>query len=102
MGVDKKFFFDYDQESPHHKETEKADQQSHKTWKKHMDLWKEALRTNTRFACGQAFTLNFIGGMLGREYYVPCTMEILQTLVICNGQSSLPWLVPVPKQFHGR
>eukprot|EP00928_Gymnodinium_smaydae_P054890 TRINITY_DN38589_c0_g1_i1.p1 TRINITY_DN38589_c0_g1~~TRINITY_DN38589_c0_g1_i1.p1 ORF type:complete len:1064 (+),score=149.37 TRINITY_DN38589_c0_g1_i1:200-3391(+) len=56
-----------------------------------------------QFACGQCFSLSFLGEMLGREYYVPSTMEVLQALVMParRGQTSFPWLVPVPTDFLG-
>eukprot|EP00747_Dinoflagellata_sp_TGD_P104025 gnl/TRDRNA2_/TRDRNA2_169145_c1_seq1.p1 gnl/TRDRNA2_/TRDRNA2_169145_c1~~gnl/TRDRNA2_/TRDRNA2_169145_c1_seq1.p1 ORF type:complete len:230 (+),score=24.14 gnl/TRDRNA2_/TRDRNA2_169145_c1_seq1:2-691(+) len=42
--------------------------------------------------------------MMGREYYVPSTMELLEALVmpLRRGQSSMPWLVPLPTEFRGR
>jgi len=57
-----------------------------------------------QFACGQVFSLSFLGEMLGREYYVPSTMELLQALVMParRGQSSFPWLVDIPEDFWGR
>jgi hypothetical protein len=78
---------------------EVSNDSSNRTWKKHMGLWKESTRLNTRFACGQLFTLNFIGRMLGRDYYVPSSMEIIMNLVTCANQTSFPWLVPVPEEF---
>jgi len=75
---------------------------ANRTWKKHMGLWQDAVRLNTRFACGQLFTLNFVGRMMGREYYVPATIEVVLTLTTCRGQSSFPWLVPVPEEFDDK
>lgn len=72
------------------------------TWKKQMNLWKDSVRVQTRFACGQLFTLNFMGAMLGRQYYVPSTLEVVSSLITCSGQLSLPWLVPTPKEFAGK
>jgi hypothetical protein len=70
-----------------------------RTWKKHMDLWRESLRLKSRFACGQLFTWNFVGAMLARDYYVESTIEVIMTLVNCDSQKSLPWLLPVPPEF---
>eukprot|EP00747_Dinoflagellata_sp_TGD_P088427 gnl/TRDRNA2_/TRDRNA2_163997_c1_seq1.p1 gnl/TRDRNA2_/TRDRNA2_163997_c1~~gnl/TRDRNA2_/TRDRNA2_163997_c1_seq1.p1 ORF type:complete len:586 (-),score=127.39 gnl/TRDRNA2_/TRDRNA2_163997_c1_seq1:50-1549(-) len=64
----------------------------------------EAVKMNIRFCCGQVFSLSFLGEMLGREYYVPSTMELMQALVMParRGQLSFPWLVPVPPKFEGK
>jgi len=64
----------------------------------------QPVKMETQFACGQVFSLSFLGEMLGREYYVPSTMELLQALVMParRGQSSFPWLVPMPQEFAGK
>mmetsp|Transcript_2803 Transcript_2803/g.7119 ORF Transcript_2803/g.7119 Transcript_2803/m.7119 type:complete len:1134 (+) Transcript_2803:91-3492(+) len=67
------------------------------------DVAELAIKMQTQFACGQVFSLSYLGRMLGREYYVPATMELLQALVMParRGQTSFPWLVDVPPEFVG-
>eukprot|EP00928_Gymnodinium_smaydae_P039055 TRINITY_DN26773_c0_g1_i1.p1 TRINITY_DN26773_c0_g1~~TRINITY_DN26773_c0_g1_i1.p1 ORF type:complete len:1110 (-),score=83.92 TRINITY_DN26773_c0_g1_i1:167-3496(-) len=68
------------------------------------DLASEALKCEVQFMSGQVFTLSFLGEMLGREFYVPSTMELLQALIMParRGQTSFPFLVSVPPAFEGQ
>jgi hypothetical protein len=58
---------------------------------------------NPRFASGHVVTVNFLGEMLGREYYVPATMELLEALVMParRGQPCIPFQAPVPRDLIG-
>jgi hypothetical protein len=66
--------------------------------------WENSLRLNTRFASGQVFCLSFVGAMMGREYYVPSTIEVLEALVMptMRDQCCSVWLVPMPQHLVGK
>merc|ERR1719160_1333350 len=62
------------------------------------------LQMDPRYAIGQVFTLQLLGQCLGREYYVPSTLELMEALVMParKGQPTFPFLVPVPDALVGK
>jgi len=60
------------------------------------------VKMQATFAAGHLFSLSFMGEMLGREYYVPSTMELLQALLMPTLTGThIPFLVPVSDQYIG-
>eukprot|EP00929_Paragymnodinium_shiwhaense_P101123 TRINITY_DN63969_c0_g1_i1.p1 TRINITY_DN63969_c0_g1~~TRINITY_DN63969_c0_g1_i1.p1 ORF type:complete len:1499 (-),score=248.50 TRINITY_DN63969_c0_g1_i1:97-4593(-) len=57
---------------------------------------------NARFAAGQVFTSELWGAMLGRVFYMPALVELVQTLVMPDrkNQTSFCWQVRVPEDYH--
>jgi hypothetical protein len=84
--------------------SEMSSSKSLSSWKVGEGHFEDSLRLERRFACGQVLTLNFVGEMLGREYYVPSAMQVLETMImpVRKGQESMPFLVPIPKDLVGQ
>lgn len=59
---------------------------------------------NARFAAGQIFTPELWGAMLGRMYYMPAIIELVEALVMPHrrGQRSYPWQISVPPKYVGQ
>lgn len=58
---------------------------------------------NPRFASGQVFTPELWGLMLGRMFYMPAVIEIIEALVMPSrrGQTAFPWQLRVPQDYIG-
>lgn len=65
---------------------------------------KELLILNESFAAGQAFTLDFFGGLFGRIYRFPAAIEFLDAIANPNGrrQSSRMWQTMCPAAWIDR
>lgn len=68
------------------------------------DLDKGSFALNESFAAGQAFTLDFFGGLLGHIYKFPASIEFLQMVLMPDrtDQRSELWQVPCPTEWVGR
>jgi len=57
-----------------------------------------------RFAAGQIFTPELWGSMLGRIYYMPAIIELIEALALphVRGQTAFPWQIRVPPSYVGR
>merc|ERR1719387_1304513 len=64
----------------------------------------ESILFNSRFAAGQVFTPELWGMMVGRMYYMPATIELLEALIMPGerSQQAFPWQVRIPSSLHGR
>merc|ERR1711976_836243 len=58
---------------------------------------------NPRFAAGQVFTPELWGVMLGRLFYMPALIELVEAIVMPHrrGQVAFSWQIQVPEQFAG-
>lgn len=58
---------------------------------------------NVRFAAGQVFTPELWGAMLGRMFYMPAIIELVEALVMPHrrGQRAFPWQIRVPPRYIG-
>eukprot|EP00747_Dinoflagellata_sp_TGD_P086003 gnl/TRDRNA2_/TRDRNA2_163110_c1_seq1.p1 gnl/TRDRNA2_/TRDRNA2_163110_c1~~gnl/TRDRNA2_/TRDRNA2_163110_c1_seq1.p1 ORF type:complete len:1242 (+),score=194.97 gnl/TRDRNA2_/TRDRNA2_163110_c1_seq1:490-3726(+) len=65
------------------------------------DANDESILFHPRFAAGQVFTPELWGTMLGRMFYMPATIEILEALLMPSrrGQAAYPWQIRVPRAF---
>ncbi|CAK0900105.1 unnamed protein product [Prorocentrum cordatum] len=54
-----------------------------------------------RFAAGQIFTPELWGAMLGRIYYMPAIIELIEALALphVRGQVAFPWQIRVPPSY---
>lgn len=57
-----------------------------------------------RFAAGQIFTPELWGAMLGRIYYMPAIIELIEALALphVRGQAAFPWQIRVPPSYVGK
>lgn len=64
----------------------------------------ESIVFHPRFAAGQIFTPELWGTMLGRMFYMPAVIELIEALVIPSrrGQHAYPWQVNIPPMYIGR
>merc|ERR1719240_1372906 len=64
----------------------------------------ESILFNSRFAAGQVFTPELWGSMLGRMFYMPAIIELVEALVMPNrrGQTAFPWQFLVPPGYVGK
>jgi len=56
---------------------------------------------DARFAAGQIFSPEIWGSMLGKMYYMPAVLEIMEALTMphCRGQDSFPYQFRVPPSY---
>jgi len=64
----------------------------------------ESILFHPRFIAGQVFTPELWGAMLGRMYYMPATIELIEALVMPHRrkQTAYPWQIRPPASFVGR
>lgn len=65
---------------------------------------RESIMFHPRFAAGQIFTPELWGTMLGRMFYNPASIELIEALVMpaSRGQHVYPWQLRVPAMYAGR
>lgn len=65
---------------------------------------KDLLILNESFAAGQAFTLDFFGGLFGHIHRFPAAIEFLQAIISPGEhcQSSCLWQIRCPMSWVGR
>jgi hypothetical protein len=68
------------------------------------DTSDESIFFNGRFMAGQVFTPELWGAMLGRDFYMPATIELLEALLLphVRGQSAFCWQIRVPPRYVNR
>merc|ERR1719382_813660 len=59
---------------------------------------------NPRFAAGQVFTPELWGIMLGRMFYMPAVIELIEALLMPSRreQNAYTWQVRIPSAYEGR
>jgi len=64
---------------------------------------EESVLFHPRFAAGQVFTPEIWGSMLGRVFYNPAIIELVEALVMPHrrGQAAFPWQIRVPPAYVG-
>jgi len=64
----------------------------------------DSIMYHERFAAGQVFSPELWGMMLGRMFYMPAVIELIEALVMGDrrGQQAYPWQVRVPPKYIGR
>jgi len=67
------------------------------------DNYDETILFHPRFAAGQVFTPELWGVMLGKMYYMPAVIELVESLVMphLRGQQSFPWQLKIPEALVG-
>eukprot|EP00929_Paragymnodinium_shiwhaense_P030875 TRINITY_DN17412_c0_g3_i2.p1 TRINITY_DN17412_c0_g3~~TRINITY_DN17412_c0_g3_i2.p1 ORF type:complete len:1226 (-),score=292.06 TRINITY_DN17412_c0_g3_i2:270-3947(-) len=64
----------------------------------------DVMMFHPRFAAGQVFTTEVWGAMLGRMFYMPALIELVEALVMPNrrGQSAFSWQLSIPAKYVGK
>jgi hypothetical protein len=64
---------------------------------------QQNLKLHPRYLAGQIFSPDFFGTLLGRMYYLPATIEVMEAIVMPSrrGQKSFFWQTSLPKDFAG-
>lgn len=80
------------------------EQEVHTPKKKRKKAEAVPLKLQPRYLAGTIFTPDFFGTMVGRMYYLPATIELIEALAMPAkmGQPSSGWQTRVPKEFVGR
>jgi len=63
----------------------------------------DSILYDSRFSAGQVFTPELWGVMLGRMFYMPAVIELMEALIMPNrrSQHAFPWQVQVPPKYIG-
>lgn len=69
-----------------------------------VDETEDPIMFHPRFAAGQVFPPQLWGAMLGRMYYMPVLIELVEALVLPHRreQSSFSWQISVPPRYVGK
>lgn len=64
----------------------------------------DSIMFHPRFAAGQVFSPELWGMMLGRMFYMPAVIELIEALVMgaMRGQQAYPWQMRVPPKYISR
>merc|ERR1712113_643294 len=95
---------DEDGESHYGSKYESRDDVGNKRLQLKFDPADESVLFHPRFAAGQVFTPELWGVMLGRMFYMPAVIELVEGLSMPHrrGQSAYPWQVRIPRSLVGR
>jgi len=65
---------------------------------------KDSILFNSRFAAGQVFSPELFGTMLGRMYYMPAIIELVEALLMphVRRQKAFMWQMRVPPHYIGK